>query len=139
MPTNASTTQLIETNIRFNRALETFRHFASKWNGLDREVLIMQITKGLKEAQRGRKDIASNYLMNALYTTFHNDRDDQFFWGNKGQQYLGEAIHDFVPVAILCQPNHLKQIYQFCQDLQPKEPILSLKFFKQKLSNKHHS
>ena len=124
MPTKTSPTRAIERNIRFNKALETFKYFASKWNNQAREVLVMQIEKGLKEAQIGSKKVASEFLMNALYERFHNDRDNQFYWGNKGQQYLGEAIHDFVPVAILCYPKHLKQIRQFCLKICPKNPTL---------------
>ena len=118
-------------NIRFNKALETFKHFSSKWDDSAREVLLMQIEKGLKEAKTGNKKVAFDYLMKALYERFHNDRDDQFYWGNKGQQYLGEAIHDFVPVAVLCQSKHLKQIRQFCREICPqKNSFLSLDIVK---------
>ena len=125
MPTNTKKNQTVEMNIRFNKALQTFRYFAGKWDGIKREILVMQITKGLKEAKTGDKNVAAEYLTKALYERFHNDRDDQFYWGLKGQQYLGEAIHHFVPVAILCQPNHLEQIHQFCQEICPQPTIIT--------------
>ena len=129
-------------SIRFNKALETFKIFSKKWNGPAREVLVMHLIKGIKEAQTGDKKMAARYLMNALYERFHNDRDDQFYWGNKGQQYLGEAIHDFVPVAVLCRKKHIKQIHQFCQEIYPQNPTLlpalmtELKIFNKKYNEK---
>ena len=52
----------VEMSIRFNKALKTFKYFLSKWNDQAREVLVMQIEKGLKEAQAGNKKVASEYL-----------------------------------------------------------------------------
>ena len=130
--TNTSPARNVEINIRFNKALNTFKNFASAWNENAKEILVMQLTKGIKEAQTGNKEVASEYLLKALYERFHNDRDEQFSWGCKGQQYLGEAIHDFVPVAVLCQPKHLKQIRQFCREIYPKTSSLALSMSKQR-------
>ena len=123
MPTNTSTTKTIEMNIRFNRALETFTHFASKWDETDRRIFTTLIKKDLAEAQPGNKENAGKHLTDALFRCFRADRGTQFYWGRKGQQDLGEAIHDFVSVAILCLPNHVQQIHQFCQKICPEANI----------------
>ncbi len=118
--TITSANSAIEMSIRFNRALETFKYFASNWDENARQILVMQMIKGIKEVKKGNKKEAISYLKTAISERFQNDKDDQLWWGRKGKQYLGEAIHDFVSVAILCQPDQLKKIYQFCQKLHPK-------------------
>ena len=113
--------QNTEKNIRFNKALTTLKKFASKWNENARQILVMQLIKGIREAKNGNRKTAADYLKKALYERFHNDREDQFWWGYKGEQYLGEAIRDFIPTAVLCHSDHLKQIHQFCQEVYPRE------------------
>ncbi len=111
----------MKMNIRFNKALNTFKYFSTKWNENAKQMLVMQLLKGIREAKFGDKKVAEDYLMSALSERFYNDKDDQLYWGLKGQQYLGKAIQDFVPVAILCRPTHMRQIHQFCQELYPAE------------------
>ena len=110
-----------ETNIRFNKALTALKSFSIKWNENAKQILVWQLVKGIREAKFGDKKVAENYLREALSERFYNDKDDQFYWGLKGQQYLGEAIQDFVPVAVLCRPTHMRQIHQFCQEVYPAE------------------
>ena len=119
--------QIIENNIRFNKALTTLKSFSIKWNENAKQMLVMQLIKGIREAKFGDKKVAENYLREALSERFYNDKDDQFYWGLKGQQYLGVAIRDFVSVAILCRPTHMRKIHKFCQELHPTELALAPK------------
>ena len=117
MPIN--TTQIVAMNIRFNRAVETFKHFTSGWDEFRRKMLSIAIKKDLAEAVSGNKLRAGEHLTEHLSMCFCNERSSLL--GNEGEQNLDEAIHDFVPVAILCKPQHLKQINQFCEELSPSQ------------------
>ena len=44
--TITSANSAIEMSIRFNRALETFKYFASNWDENARQILVMQMIKG---------------------------------------------------------------------------------------------